>query len=63
LACKDKAGAVAALKHGLAHHPGNEALLAEIKKLGVRKPPVFKKLPRDHPLNKYAGKIAHWFRR
>jgi predicted Zn-dependent protease len=63
VAGKDKAGAVEALKRGLTHHPNNEALLAETKKLGVRKPPVFKNLRRDHPLNKYAGKIAHWFRR
>jgi predicted Zn-dependent protease len=62
VASRDKAGAVSALRQGLEHHPGNTTLLGELKKLGVRKPPVFKNLPRDHLLNKYAGKIAHWFR-
>ncbi len=63
LACRDKGGAVEALKQGLVHHPSDVALKSELKKLGLRKPPVFKKLPRDHLLNKYAGKIAHWWRR
>ncbi len=63
LACRDKAGAVEALKLGLSHHPTDAPLLAELKKLGMRKPPVFTSLPRDHVLNKYAGKIAHWWRR
>ena len=33
-------------------HPG---IAAELALLGIRKPPVFSRLPRSHPLNKYAG--------
>jgi predicted Zn-dependent protease len=60
---KDKAGAIDTLRRGLVHHPDNEELTREVRRLGVRKPPVFKSLSRDHPLNKYAGKLKHWLQR
>jgi len=34
---------------------GNCLILEELKRLGIRKEPVFRSLPRSHPLNKYLG--------
>lgn len=59
--CEDKAGAVAAVRKGLEHHPRDPGLLAECKLLGVRRPPTFKNLPRGHWLNKYVGKLTWWW--
>ncbi len=52
-----KSDAIEAFKKGLSHDPGNKELLSGLKKLGIRKRPVFLSLPRSHPLNKYAGII------
>ncbi len=32
-------------------------ILAELRRLGIRKRPVFESLPREHPLNKVAGRV------
>ncbi len=37
--------------------PGGEVVRPQLSALGLRKPPVFKALGRDHPLNKYGGKL------
>lgn len=34
-------------------------IIAELKKLGIRKPPHFSSLDRGHILNKVAGKLLH----
>lgn len=31
------------------------SIIRELEKHGIRKPPIFKKLARSHPLNKYLG--------
>ena len=31
------------------------SIIRELEKHGIRKPPIFKKLARNHPLNKYLG--------
>jgi uncharacterized protein HemY len=36
----------------------NRLLLEEVKKFGIRKEPVFRSLPRNHPLNKYLGLLC-----
>ena len=36
------------------------SIVQELEKLGIRKPPVFKSLPRNHPLNKYLGMFLAW---
>lgn len=36
---------------------GGEIIRAQLATLGLRKAPVFKALPRDHPFNKYGGKL------
>ena len=35
-------------------------VIDELKNLGIRKPPPFRSLPRDHALNVVAGKILKW---
>ena len=37
----------------------NQQIINELKKLGLRHPPVFKTLNRDHPLNKCLGILFH----
>ena len=41
-----------------AEHSGLQSLL---KDMGERKPPVLKRLPREHPLNRWLGKMRHRF--
>jgi len=36
------------------------SIIQELEKLGIRKPPIFKNLPRSHPLNKYLGLLLAW---
>ena len=42
------------LRQGL-RHGENLDIIKELERLGVRKPPIFKNLPRSHPLNRYPG--------
>jgi hypothetical protein len=43
----------------LCAEPRHQATLESLKKLGVRKAPVFPFLPRSHPLNKYTGLVIY----
>lgn len=54
--CGRKEEAITVLRQGLADsfHP---ELIDCLEQLGTRKPPVFKDLSRNHPFNKYAGKL------
>ena len=36
------------------------SIVQELEKLGIRKPPIFKSLPRSHSLNKYLGLFLAW---
>ncbi len=36
------------------------SIIEELERLGIRKPPIFKSLPRSHPLNKYTGLTLAW---
>ena len=48
--------AITVLKKG--HRlPGGEMVRPHLSSLGLRKAPVFKSLDRDHPLNKFGGKL------
>jgi Flp pilus assembly protein TadD len=49
-----KSRAIQAWRHGLklGRHP---QIAAELKRLGLRKPPVLESLDREHPLNKHLG--------
>jgi tetratricopeptide (TPR) repeat protein len=53
----DKPEAIKAFKRGLRVDPGNKYIIAELRKLGVRKPPALPFLRREHPINKYVGLI------
>jgi len=48
--------AIATLRKGLRQR-GHQRIIAELKRLGLRKSPIFPHLSRDNPLNKYGGKI------
>jgi predicted Zn-dependent protease len=47
--------AIVALTEGLALHPEDRRLRSELRHLVPRAKPVFRSLPRRHPLNKYVG--------
>ena len=61
LATGDRELAIRTFRSGLRVRKDNR-LIDELKKLGVRKPPAFNSLPRDHKLNVIAGKILTWIR-
>ena len=48
--------AIQTFRRGLRTSP-NPKIIAELKKLGLRKDPVFKTLERSHILNRYSGKM------
>ena len=49
--------AVDTLRRGLLEHPKDLALLREIQHASPRRKPPFATLDRDHPLNKFLGKL------
>jgi len=56
---RDRRGALAAIRRGLAvdaRHPGLRDLQRE---LGQRRPPVLPFLSRSHPLNQWLGRMRH----
>lgn len=55
--------AVEALSRGRARHPHDPLLRRELQHLVPRARPVFRALPRRHPLNKYAGLARSFGRR
>ncbi|MBT1074978.1 tetratricopeptide repeat protein [Geobacter grbiciae] len=48
--------AVEILREGVRRGAGEEAV-AELNRIGTRKQPPFRRLHRNHPLNKYVGKL------
>lgn len=48
--------AISILRKGLRQR-GHHQVIAELRRLGLRKSPIFPHLSRDNPLNKYGGKI------
>lgn len=54
----DKSGAIETLKAGARHHPDHEDIHALFVEIGVRRPLLFKTLPRSHPLNRYLGLLS-----
>jgi hypothetical protein len=51
--------AVRALVRGKELDPANEEVREELRRLGVRRPPVLPFLPRSHPLNRFLGELRH----
>ncbi len=56
----DKGNAIDAFRQGLKANP-NPKIIAELKKLGLRKPAVIKSLKRNHPINRMLGKLFSLF--
>ena len=52
----DRKNAIKVFQSGLKIEP-NPKIIAEVKRIGMRKTAVFEKLDRDHPLNFYLGKL------
>jgi hypothetical protein len=52
-----KTQAAQVLRKGLRIDPGNKKLLAEINRVSPRAPSAFRALPRNHPVNRYLGKL------
>lgn len=52
----DRKNAVRVFQAGLKVAP-NPKIIAEIKNIGMRKPAVFERLERHHPVNIYLGKL------
>jgi hypothetical protein len=52
-----KTQAAQVLRKGLRIEPGNKKLLAEINRVSPRTPSAIRALPRNHPLNRYLGKL------
>lgn len=50
--------AIKAFKRGLKFDQGDEAILREIKRLGVRKKPLLSFLPRENTANRILGRIV-----
>jgi tetratricopeptide (TPR) repeat protein len=57
LACGFKAEAIRYLRRGLMIDPGNEAIGAELRSLGIRRRPPLGFLRRRNPLNRLLGKL------
>ena len=56
LMAEEKGKAIDAFRLGLKTSP-NPKIIAELKKLGLRKPSVLKTLKRDHPFNRVLGRV------
>lgn len=54
-----KSVAVKAFRKGLTFDNGNNALLSEVRRLGVRRRPVVTFLPRQNMLNRFLGRLTH----
>lgn len=54
LANQKRAKAIETFRKGL-QYTVNEEIVAELERLGTRKPPLFPSFERNHPLNRYLG--------
>ena len=52
-----KTQAAQVLRKGLRIDPGNKRLLAEVNRVNPRTPNAVRGLPRNHPVNRYLGKL------
>ena len=60
LSANQKVQAITVFRRGLKQQR-YQPIIDELRRLGVRKPPVFSSLPRDHVLNKSFGKLLTQF--
>ena len=59
LAAGTKKSAVEAFKKGLEADPKDPYLLREVRRIGIRRKPIFSLLKRANPINKYIGMRLH----
>jgi tetratricopeptide (TPR) repeat protein len=59
LAGGTKKSAVKAFKRGLKADPKDTDLLSEVRRIGIRRKPIFPFLKRSNPINKYIGMLIH----
>lgn len=59
LAGGNKKSAVKAFKKGLEADPKDPYLLSEVRRIGIRRKPIFPFLKRSNPINKYIGMLLH----
>jgi hypothetical protein len=52
-----KAEAIRYLRRGLMIDPANAGLAEDLERLGRRRVPVLQFLPRNHPLNRWLGRV------
>jgi hypothetical protein len=50
---------IKAFQNGLRYDAGNENIRSELRRLGIRRPPVLPFLSRSNPINKYLGKLRY----
>ena len=55
----NKQRAMDTLRNGLKFTKRNERIKEQIRVMGMRRPPVFPSLGRDHPVNMFLGKVRH----
>ena len=54
--------ALMTFRKGMALDRENRQIRGELERMGIRKPPVFRFLDRNHPVNKWSGKMLHRLR-
>jgi len=59
LAGGNKNFAVKSFKQGLEAYPEDPYLLSEVRRMGIRRKPIFHFLKRSNPINKYVGMLIH----
>jgi tetratricopeptide (TPR) repeat protein len=57
LAAGRRREAFRAFHSGLLVHPGHPGLATELRRMGMRRPPVLSFLPRDNPINVFLGRL------
>jgi hypothetical protein len=58
MAAGERRRAHKALCQGLRIEKGHPGLIAEMKRMGVRRRPLFGFLPRNHVLNRFTGRLV-----
>jgi hypothetical protein len=54
-----KSEAIRYLRRGLMIDPANAGLAEDLERLGRRRMPVLQFLPRNHPVNRWLGRMRH----
>jgi len=54
-----KAEGIRYVRRGLMIDPGNAGMIDELHRLGLRRLPVLRFLPRRHPINRWLGRIRY----